>query len=215
MDKTKVKAWYFSNYTRRLRYGDGREIAIGVTHTVDGEIAPCQNGLHGSERILDALGYAPGLVVWRVELSGTIVANEDDDKLAASERTYLAGGVDITELLRAFARRQALRAAHLWDMPDAVRQYLETGDEALRDEAAGEAAANAYATNAAYAAYAAANAATNAATNAAAYAADNAAAYAATNAAAYAARALGVSTDEANAELEALVLAAIAGTECD
>lgn len=41
--------------------------------------------------------------------------------------------------LREFTRWCALRVIHLWDAPDVVKQYLETGDETLR-EAAGAAA---------------------------------------------------------------------------
>ena len=34
--------------------------------------------------------------------------------------------------LREFARWCALQVIHLWDAPDVVREYLETGDETLR-----------------------------------------------------------------------------------
>jgi len=34
-----------------------------------------------------------------------------------------------------FARWSALQVTHLWDCPDVVKQYLETGDEELRDAA--------------------------------------------------------------------------------
>ena len=42
---------------------------------------------------------------------------------------------DATEPLRSFARQCALDVIHLWDAPAVVRQYLETGDESLRDAA--------------------------------------------------------------------------------
>jgi hypothetical protein len=54
-------------------------------------------------------------------------------------------------IIDAFARWCALSVAHLWDMPDVVRQFLETGDETLRD-AAGAAAAAAARTEVRYAA---------------------------------------------------------------
>lgn len=180
----KILAWYFSDATKKLRYGDGRDIAIGVEHTVKGYPEPCKHGLHGSERLLDALQYAPGTIVWRVELSGRV--KNGGDKIAATRRKYIAGGVDITNVLRAFARKQALSVAHLWDMPDIVRQYLETGDESIR-AAAAYAAADA-ANVAAYAATYAANVAAYAAATYAAYAAADAAAdAAAARAATYAA----------------------------
>ena len=168
-----ILAWYFSDDTRKLRYGDGRKIALGIEHTVKGNPEPCKHGLHGSERLLDALQYALGTVVWRVELSGSV--KKESDKIAATRRRYIGGGVDITDILRAFARKQALSVAHLWNMPVIVRQYLETGDAAAR--AAAYVAAYAAARAAADAAYAA---------DAAAYAADVAAdvaAYAAARAA--------------------------------
>lgn len=125
-----VLAWYFSDKTKRLRYGDGREIVLGVEHTVKGYPEPCRYGLHGSESILDALEYAPGPIIWRVELSGRI--KRGHNKIAATRRRYVAGGIDISDTLRRFACDQALSVAHLWDMPAIVREYLETMDESKR-----------------------------------------------------------------------------------
>ena len=125
-----VLAWYFAEESRKLRYDDGREIVVGVTHRVRGKPGLCGRGLHGSVRLLDALRYAPGPVVYRVELSGNM--DVGGYKIAATCRKYIAGGIDISDTLREFARRQALSVAHLWDMPATVREYLETGDESKR-----------------------------------------------------------------------------------
>jgi len=125
-----VTGWYFSKESRVLRYSDARPIAIGVTHEVDAPIQLCERGLHASVRALDALQYAPGPIVWRVELSGEIKTG--DDKCVATHRKYIGGGVDASAVMRAFARRCALDVAHLWDMPPLVRAYLETGDELIR-----------------------------------------------------------------------------------
>ena len=140
-----MKAWYFSTVEKKLRYGDGREIALGITHTVGGKPTPCERGLHGSVRLIDALKYAPSPIVWEVELGGEVVEDVNHDKYAATERTYLRGGIDISETLRAFSRWAALSVANLWDMPDVVRQYLETGDASLTKAAADTAAYAAYA----------------------------------------------------------------------
>ena len=164
-----VTGWYFSEESRLLRYGDGREIAIGVTHEVAPPIELCERGLHASVRAIDALGYAPGPIVWRVELSGEI--NTGDDKCVATHRKYIGGGVDASAVMRAFARRCALDIAHLWDMPLVVRAYLETGDESIR--AAASAAARGATVPASWAASWAA------ARDAAAWAAARAAAWAA------------------------------------
>jgi len=188
----KILSWYFSDDTRRLRFGDDREIALGVEHTVKGYPEPCKHGLHGSESILDALLFAPGPILWRVELSGRI--KRGDDKIAATRRRYVSGGIDVSDTLRRFACDQALSVARLWDMPAIVREYLETTDESKR--AAAEDAAYAAAGDAAYAAawdaagaaaWGAARAAAGAAAWGAARAAASAAAWGAAGDAAYAA----------------------------
>lgn len=168
-----MKAFYFSTNDRRLRYDDGREVAEGVTHTVEGLPKLCEHGLHASKRPSQALAYAKGDWIWLVELSGDM--DIGDDKIAAQTRTYIKG-LQIEELLRKFARSEALRVAHLWDCPDIVRTYLETGDEDIR--AAAWAAARAAAMDAAMdAAMAAAGAAAWAAAWAAARAGARAAAW--------------------------------------
>ena len=175
----KVLAWHFAKSERKLNYGDGREIIVGETHEVEGEIKLCSRGLHASINVLDALSYAPGLILYRVELSGTVL--HGDDKLCASHRKYLAQ-IDATDIVLKFARDCAKDVLHLWNAPEVVVQFLETGDVSLAG-AASDAARAAYAARAAaYAAYAA---------YAAAYAAARAAyaARAAADAAAWAARA--------------------------
>lgn len=129
----KTFAWYFSTTGKKLSHNDNRGIAIGVTHTVKGKIRICENGLHGSIRLIDALDNAPGPVIWRVELSGA--SDIGRDKIAASKRKYIAGGIDISGTLRVFARKQALSVIHLWDAPDIVKSWLETGDESLMQAA--------------------------------------------------------------------------------
>jgi hypothetical protein len=46
MNAPATLAWYFSTADKRLRYEDNREIALGVTHEVTGDIALCERGLH-------------------------------------------------------------------------------------------------------------------------------------------------------------------------
>ena len=141
-------AWHFVGETLR----DGRPIPPdGEWLEHDGDLVLCESGLHASERIIDALKYAPGGTVCRVELDGEIL--KDDDKVVARRRRVL-WRVDGEEVLQAFSRRVALDVAHLWDMPDVVRQYLETGDESKRSAAwdAARSAAWAAARSAAWAA---------------------------------------------------------------
>jgi hypothetical protein len=131
-----ITGWWFVNYYNRLANGDGREIKVGETHAVEGEIVPCRNGLHLSKLAIDALKYAPGPIVYKVRGSGEIVPHGVPvDKFACRRRTYLAGGVDCADVLHKFARMCALDVVHLWDAPQVVQDYLSTGDEDLRDEA--------------------------------------------------------------------------------
>lgn len=124
-----IEGWWFSE-GKSLPNGDRRRVAVGRTHTVDGEIEICHRGLHSSRRIIDALQYATGPIVWRVKSWGTVI--EQDDKFVAAHRQYIAGGIDISDVLRAFARKCALSVIDKWDAPEIVRRYLETGDESIR-----------------------------------------------------------------------------------
>src|SRR5690606_8167904 len=90
------------------------------------------SGLHASRRPWHALAYAPGPVLCLVEVEGIAAAHAD--KLVARRRRIVRR-VDLTDDLRAFARQCALDVIHLWDAPDVVRRYLETGDESLRNAA--------------------------------------------------------------------------------
>ena len=172
-------AWHFVGDT--LQYGrpvppDGE----WLVH--QGPIVPCESGLHASERIIDALYYAPGNTVCRVEMRGEIMP-DGGDQIVARERRIL-WRVDGAQLLNEFARRCALDVACLWDMPDVVRRYLETGNDDIRAaawNATGDAARNATRDAARAAAW---NAAWNA-TRAAAWDAARAAAWDATRAAAW------------------------------
>jgi hypothetical protein len=121
-----MKAWHFVGETLR----DGRPVpADGEWLEHDGELVMCKSGLHASVRLIDALKYAPGATICRVELDGEIV--EDDDKVVAMRRR-IVWRVDGDGLLREFARWCALQVIHLWNAPDVVREYLETGNEDLR-----------------------------------------------------------------------------------
>jgi hypothetical protein len=126
-----ILAWHFIG-TDRLMAHTGTPIVAGETYRVDGPVILCEHGLHASERIIDALYFAPGPIVCRVAMSGEIVTG--DNKCAATKRRVIWMD-DATDILRAFARQCAMDVAHLWDMPDVVRQYLTTGDESRRDAA--------------------------------------------------------------------------------
>ena len=165
-----VMAYHFVG--DRLR--DGRPVPPDGEWLVhDGPLVLCQTGLHASRHPFDALTYAPGPILCRVEMAGTII--ESDDKLVASRRRIVAR-VDATVLCRDFARACARDVLHLWDAPDVVRRYLDTGDDTIRDAAWAAAWAASDAAWAARAARAAGWAAVRAAARDAAWAAARAAA---------------------------------------
>ena len=78
-----VLAWHFVKDDGTNR--DGIKEKVGKWYRVEGEIVPCERGLHGSVRLIDALNYAPGVVLRRTEHQGTIVEH-NGDKIASSER---------------------------------------------------------------------------------------------------------------------------------
>jgi len=96
-----------------------------------------------SERPFQALQYAPGSTICRVELDGDLVPHGDPIDKWVGRRRRIIGRADATATLRRFAADQALSVSHLWDMPPVVREYLETLDESARVDAetAAEAAA--------------------------------------------------------------------------
>lgn len=128
-----MKAWHFLPDGGHLRWGTREKVEVGKTIKVDPDkLELCSYGLHASIKPIDALNYAPGPIVCRVDLGGKII--KGDNKIVASERTVIQM-VDATDTLRRFARMCALDVKHLWDMPAGVLEYLETGNEDLRDVA--------------------------------------------------------------------------------
>lgn len=114
----KVLAWHFTN-GKKLR--DGKRLVVGKTYRLPKYKKPvmCSVGYHASERLIDALGYAPGSTLSRVELSGAIL--RDDDKLCASERKVL-WTVDVDRILYeaacVFATRALMRERKAGREPD-------------------------------------------------------------------------------------------------
>lgn len=145
--------WHFLQDDRRLRWGNRAAVEEGKTYRATGSLVMCKNGLHGSEKILDAVAFAPGSVICLVEIWGAV--QQDTNKLVGRYRRVLRM-IDGEDLLRRFARKCALHAVRrAWpDAPDIVIRYLETGDESIRAAAwdAARAAAWAAARDAAWAA---------------------------------------------------------------
>jgi len=128
-----MKAWHFLANDKRLGYKDGRLVQVGETYRYKGiePIALCRCGMHGSERIIDALQYANGYIICKVELGGQII--KGDDKVVATERKVLAM-IDGEKVLRKFACMCAMDVLPK-NAPEIVVQYLKTQDESIRDAA--------------------------------------------------------------------------------
>ena len=125
-------AYHFTGPTLR----DGQPMPPrGAWLEHDGPLIPCERGLHASRDPFDALNYAPGVLLHRVEIDGAFVEHgTPPDKLCAQRRRILAT-IDATALLREFSRWCALQAIHLWDAPKIAQDYLITGEERRRDAA--------------------------------------------------------------------------------
>ena len=93
-------AWHFLSADYRLRYGDGRLVFPGETLSATGPIEACSNGMHGSRKILDALRYATGPILCRVNITGDL--KESDDKIAGRHRKCI-WTLDTTMILHEFA----------------------------------------------------------------------------------------------------------------
>jgi hypothetical protein len=179
-----ITGWHFTG--DRLRNGDPIP-PVGEWIRAEGTIVLCRNGLHCSKRLMDALHYAPGELLHRVELLDNL--QDGGDKWVGRERRIIASA-DATNMLREFARWCALQVVHLWNVPPVVLEYLTTGDESKRAAAMDAAwdASRAAAMDAAWdASRAAATAAAWAASRDAAMDASRAAAWAASRDAAWAA----------------------------
>ena len=194
MSEEKILAWHF---TEGATLRDGQPLEVGKTYTYRGDVEICMSGYHASRRLIDALRYAPGAQLSRVECWGDV--QEQDDKLVARNRTVL-WTLDATMILHEFACMVAEIALSKVVNPDprslaaikAKRKWMKgkISDEEL--DAAGRGAWYAAESDAWYAAWYAAKsaawyAAESAAKSAAWYAAKSAAWYAAESDAWYAA----------------------------
>lgn len=122
----KELGWHFLATDCRLQYKPRRLVKPGMTLRRDRDkLELCEYGLHWSRRPLDALRYAPGCIVTRVECSGRTIYGDDQCDSSVRKVLWMA---DATETLREFARWCVLQVIYLWEVPKVVRQYLETGD---------------------------------------------------------------------------------------
>lgn len=124
-DGGRLVGWHFAAKTLRDGSPLPREGSV-LKHK--GPVVPCKSGYHASVRAIDALSYAPGTMVARVELRGTVVPHgKPVDKYAASERKTLTRYVDATRVLHEFACWCATRAL---DREEAVGRKVDARSRA-------------------------------------------------------------------------------------
>ena len=110
-------AWHFLPENKRLRYDDDRHIQIGKTYRVRNKepIQLCANGMHASVDILDAIKYAPGPILCKVEMGEDCILG--DNKCVSSSRKVISM-MDATGLLHEFACKCAERALKKAEVTD-------------------------------------------------------------------------------------------------
>ena len=112
---------------------DGSAIPpIGEWLEVTGQIEPCVRGLHASAHPFDALQWAPGSLLHRVQLGDLRIPHGDPIDKYVSDRRMIVATINVEEMLWEYARKCALSVIHLWDAPEVVKQYLTTADSSLR-----------------------------------------------------------------------------------
>ena len=129
----KILAWHF---TDGLKLRDGQKLIEGKTYTFEGTPKLCMRGYHASRKAIDALTYAPGCQISRVELWGKV--QEDENKLVAQNCTVL-WTADATMILHEFACQCAEVALANIKNPDPRSvAAIETKRRWMRGEATDE-----------------------------------------------------------------------------
>ena len=144
MDK-RITCWHWLAEDKRLRWGTKEKVRVGRTYTAEGSLVMCKNGMHGSRRLLDALQYAPGTVLCRVQIWGGV--QEQSDKLVGRNRKVLAM-VDATKMLHEAAchfAEEALTVAKVtdvrcWNAIEIKRAWIKGNATDAELAAAGDAA---------------------------------------------------------------------------
>ena len=141
-----IRAWWLSGHSGYASGAGDHFARLGLTAELPAGRSARVNlcGYHGYRDVFGALSRGWASTLWVVELSGDI--DYAPGVYAASERTYIDGGVDIEPVLREFAVWCALDVVRLWRGPRACIERLMAGDEsaALGVAVAAKDAARAY-----------------------------------------------------------------------
>ena len=174
-----ITAWHFRAVADKLR--DGSPSRPGEVEIYTGKVILCERGLHASRRLIDALTYAPGPYLARVECDGEVI--EAADKLVCTQRRPIWIR-DVSSELKSFARWCAREEGLVWveemDLSEAAWNSAECTARSAAGSAAGSAACAAWSA-ARGAAWSAAESAAWSAAESAAYSAAGSAARSAQN----------------------------------
>jgi hypothetical protein len=113
-----IKAWHFIRDDSTIKTSSMKrplKVHQGQILRHRGPLELCRKGLHASIKPLDALEYAPGTMICRVECSGDVIYGED--KLVCSRRKVL-WAKDASRPLHEFAIWCASRALEKIGDPD-------------------------------------------------------------------------------------------------
>ncbi len=118
MSETKQhhRGWHWLPNDRMLRFGaDRRVLGTYDTRSATGDLVLCRNGMHWSPRVIDALNYAQGSVICRVECWGDTIHRGDK---SASEHRQIRWWVDAERVLWAWLCDEAERACNVAGVTD-------------------------------------------------------------------------------------------------
>ena len=147
LKRVDMKAFYMPAPNRKLLrteltniINSNRDIIVGETHSVTGDIGYWENGLRGNKNLIDAMWGDFDNTIFLVELSGDI-DESDESRIAGRNRKYIAE-YDATELLREFSRIQAkinvekIRPHCSASEYNTIVGFLESGDPEVAEEVA-------------------------------------------------------------------------------
>lgn len=129
MEQEKVRGWHFIRDDGRTQYGSIL-VKAGQTYSIQGRTILCEQGFHGCELLIDALKYAPGAMLCRVELWGDL--KRGSDKIVAQNR-HVQWMLDVTRLLHGFAcdvaeellRKHGVTDERSWNAIRVKREWMD------------------------------------------------------------------------------------------
>ena len=118
MSKKPILGWHFLADDKRLGHGDGRVVQLGKWCKVKGDVIECENAMHSGRTLRDALQYAAGSRICRVEMTADARDKTHDKGILFARGRRVLWWIDGERLLHEFACCCAEDALALIDKPD-------------------------------------------------------------------------------------------------